>query len=170
MSSGGSTKAVLAAMFANLGIAVAKFVGFVITRSTSMLAESIHSVADTGNQVLLLVGGKRAKKDATPLHQFGYGRERYFWSFVVAIILFTLGSLFAIYEGVEKVLHPHELESPGVAVGILVLAILLESWSFRTAIHESRPHRRGASWARFIRRSRIPELPCLLYTSDAADE
>src|SRR5262249_50677263 len=112
MSSGGSTPAGLAAMVANLGIPLPKFVAFLITPSTSLLAESIHSVADTGNQILLLLGGRRARKTATPLHQFGFGRERYFWAFVVAIILFTLGALFAIYEGIEKVMHPHELESP----------------------------------------------------------
>ena len=138
MSSGGSNRAVVAALLANLGIAVAKFVGFVFTGSSSMLAESIHSVADTGNQVLLLVGAKRARREATELHPFGYGRERYFWAFVVAIVLFTLGSAFAVFEGIEKLLHPHELESPGWAIGILLVALVLEGLSFRTAVHEAR--------------------------------
>ena len=109
---GHGNRAIFAAFFANLGIAIAKFVGYVITGSASMLAESIHSVADTGNQALLLLGGRRASKEATPLHPFGFGRERYFWSFVVALVLFTLGSAFAIYEGVHKLQHPEPLESP----------------------------------------------------------
>jgi cation diffusion facilitator family transporter len=125
--SGHGTKAVLAALLANAGIALAKFGGFLITGSASMLAESVHSAADTGNQGLLLLGGKRARRAATPQHPFGYGRERYFWSFVVAVMLFSVGGMFATYEGIEKIRHPHELESPGIAIGILLLAILLES-------------------------------------------
>jgi len=109
----GGTKAIIAAMLANAGIAVAKFVAYLVTSSASMLAESIHSVADTSNQGLLLLGGRRARKVADDQHQFGYGRERYFWSFVVAMVLFSLGGLFSIYEGVSKILHPHELESVG---------------------------------------------------------
>jgi cation diffusion facilitator family transporter len=127
-----------------------------------MLAEAIHSVADTSNQVLLLLGGKRAKKKATPLHQFGYGRERYFWSFVVSIILFTAGALFAIYEGVHKVQHPEPISSAGWAIGVLSVAIILETISFRTAIVEASPLRRGASWPEYIRRSKVPELPVVL--------
>ncbi len=121
MSTEGGTKAVVAALLANVGIAIAKFVGFLVTRSSSMLAESIHSVADSANQVLLLVGGRRSRRDADEAHQFGYGRERYFWAFVVAIVLFLLGGMFAIFEGVEKLLHPHEIESPGWAIGILLV-------------------------------------------------
>lgn len=163
MSAGGeSNRAVIAALLANLGIAIAKVVGFVFTRSAALLAEAVHSFADTGNQVLLLVGAHRAKREATPLHPFGFGRERYFWAFVVAIVLFTLGAAFAIYEGIEKVLHPHELESPQWAVGILVVAILLESLSFRTAIRESNKLRRQASWPSFIRNAKVPELPVVL--------
>ena len=149
-------------MFANLGIAIAKFLGFLVTRSSSLLAESIHSVADTGNQVLLLVGGRRAKRRPTRLHQFGFGRERFFWAFVVAIILFSLGAMFAVYEGVEKVLHPHPIESAPWAIGILLVSILLEANSFRTAIGESRPLKGDASWWSFIRRSRNPELPVVV--------
>jgi cation diffusion facilitator family transporter len=168
MSSGGSNRAIVAALLANLGIAIAKFAGFVFTGSSSMLAESIHSVADTGNQVLLLVGAKRARREATTLHPFGYGRERYFWAFVVAIVLFTLGSAFAVFEGIEKLLHPHELESPGWAIGILLVAVALEGYSFRTAVHESRPLKGNGSWFRFIRRSKQPELPVVLLEDTGA--
>lgn len=162
MAAGGGTKAVLAALFANLAIAIAKFVGFAVTRSASMLDEGVHSCADTGNQALLLLGGRLSKRDPTPRHPFGYGRERYFWSFVVSIILFTLGALFAINEGIEKVRHPHELESLWVAIGILIFGIVVESLSFRTAIVESNKVRGKLSWGTFIRRSRTPELPVVL--------
>lgn len=162
MSTEGSTKAILAALAANAGIAVAKFVGFLITRSSSMLAESVHSVADTSNQALLLLGQRRARKEADQLHPFGYGRSRYFYSFVVALVLFSLGSLFALYEGYHKISHPEPLKSPLVAIVILVLAIVLESFSLRTAIVESRPLKGSGSWWRFIRTSRNPELPVVL--------
>jgi cation diffusion facilitator family transporter len=162
MAAGGGTKAILAAFFANLGIALAKVVGYVVTGSASMLAESIHSFADAGNQGLLLLGGKRAARKATPEHPFGYGRERYFWSFIVALVLFSAGGVFAIYEGEEKLRHPHELESPEWAIGILIFAILLETFSFRTAIVESRHVKGTASWPQFIRRSKHPELPVVL--------
>jgi cation diffusion facilitator family transporter len=168
VSTGGSKKAVLAALLANLGIALAKLVAFAITRSSSMLAESVHSLADTGNQVLLLFGAARAKKEATPLHPFGYGRERYFWAFMVAIILFTLGAMFAIYEGVEKILSPHELEAPAWAIGTLLVAIVLESWSFRTAMRESAELRGDSGWFQFIRRSKVPELPVVLLEDSGA--
>lgn len=158
----GGTKAILAALFANLGIAIAKFVGFALTRSSSMLAESVHSVADSANQGLLLLGGKRAKKLATPEHPFGYGRERYFWSFIVAVVLFTLGSAFAVFEGIEKIRHPHEIESLGIAVGILLFGIVLEGFSFRTAIVVARDMKGDAGWWTFIRRSRSPEVPVVL--------
>jgi cation diffusion facilitator family transporter len=160
---GHSTRAVLAALAANAGIAVAKFAAFLVTRSASMLAESVHSLADTGNQGLLLLGGRRSKRPATPQHPFGYGRERYFWSFVVALMLFSLGGMFAIYEGIEKIIHPHELESPLVAIGVLVIAIVLEGLSFRTAIRESRHVKEpGITWWGFIRRAKQPELPVVL--------
>ena len=160
---GGSRKAIIAAFFANAGISVAKFVGFAFTGSASLLAEAVHSVADTSNQGLLLLGGSRAKKAATAEHPFGYGRERYFWSFVVALVLFTLGSLFALFEGWEKMRHPHEIESMAWAVGILLFAIALETYSLRTAIHESREGARQAgSWWRFVRTSKEPELPVVL--------
>ncbi len=168
MSSEGSTKAILAALTANAGIAVAKFVGFAITGSSSMLAEAVHSVADTSNQGLLLLGQRSARKKADRLHPFGYGRSRYFYSFVVALVIFSLGSVFAIYEGVEKLLHPHELESPIVAVVILLVAIALEGYSFTTAMRESRPLKGRASWWRFIRTSRNPELPVVLLEDTGA--
>ena len=149
-------------MVANGGIAIAKFVAYVVTGSGAMLAESIHSVADTSNQALLLLGGKRAKRVADDRHQFGYGRERYFWAFVVAMVLFALGGLFSIYEAVAKLQDPHELESLGWAIGVLVIAIGLESYAFRTAIVESLKVKGNRTWWQFIRTSRSPELPVIL--------
>lgn len=168
MSSAGSTKAILAALTANAGIAIAKFVGFLITGSSSMLAESVHSVADTSNQGLLLWGQREARKEADSLHPFGYGRSRYFWSFVVALVLFSLGSLFALYEGYHKITHPEALTSPIVAVVILAVAICLEGYSFRTAMVESKPLRGSGSWWRFIHTSRNPELPVVLLEDTGA--
>ena len=162
MAASGGTKAILAALFANLGLAIAKFVAFVFTGASSMLAEAIHSVADTSNQALLLMGGRLARRDATAQHPFGYGRERYFWSFVVALVLFTVGSLYALYEGIEKIRHPHEIDYPAVAFAVLGVGIVLESFSMRTAVIESNRVRGKASWASFVRRSRNPELPVVL--------
>src|SRR4051812_21539596 len=168
MSTAGSTRAILAALLANAGIAVAKFVGFIITGSSSMLAEAVHSVADTSNQGLLLFGQREARKQADELHPFGYGRSRYFYSFVVALVLFTLGSVFALYEGYHKISHPEKLTSPVVAIAILVVAISLEGYSFRTAMVESRPLKGSAGWWRFIRTSRNPELPVVLLEDTGA--
>lgn len=170
MSAEASKKAIVAALLANAGIALAKFVGFLVTGSSSMLAEAVHSVADTSNQGLLLLGQKRAGREADKLHPFGYGRSRYFYSFVVALVLFTLGSLFAIYEGIHKIQHSHDhgLESPLVAVVILVVAICLESYSFATAYRESKPLKGTTSWWRFIRNSRTPELPVVLLEDSGA--
>jgi cation diffusion facilitator family transporter len=168
MSAGGDghgTKAVLAALIANAVIAVAKFVGFLVTGSSAMLAESVHSVADSGNQGLLLLGGKRAKKAADEEHPFGYGRERYFWAFVVALVLFSLGGLFSLYEGyhkLEEAADGGELTSPGVAVAILLFAIVAEGFSFRTAIVESKKVKGEQSWWRFVRTAKSPELPVVL--------
>lgn len=165
MSAGGDghgTRAILAALFANLAIAAAKFVGFLITSSSAMLAESVHSVADSGNQALLLLGGRRAKRVADEDHPFGYGRERYFWAFVVALVLFSVGGLFSIYEGNHKLHEEGELSSPGVAIGILLFAIVAEAFSFRTAIVESRKVKGSQTWWSFIRRSKSPELPVVL--------
>jgi cation diffusion facilitator family transporter len=157
-----SKRAIVAAFLANLGIAIAKLVGFVITGSSSMLAESVHSVADTGNQGLLVLGGRQAARPATEEHPFGFGRDRYFWSFVVALVLFLVGGLFAIYEGVDKLRHPHEITSPAVALGILGVALVLESFSLRTAVKAASPLRKGHSWVEFIRRAKSPELPVVL--------
>ena len=168
MSAGGGTRAVVAALLANLGIAIIKFIAFLLTRSSSMLAESVHSLADSGNQGLLLLGGRRSRRQATAEHPFGFGRDRYVYGFLVALVLFSLGGLFAIYEGVHKITHPHEVESPLIAVGVLVVAIGLESWSFRTAIHESRKVKGDASWPQFIRRAKVPELPVVLLEDLAA--
>jgi cation diffusion facilitator family transporter len=162
MSTGGGTRAIIAALAANAGIALAKFIGFLVTGSSSMLAESVHSLADTANQGLLLLGGKRAARAATPEHPFGYGRDRFFYAFIVALLLFTLGSVFALYEGIEKLGHPEELSSPLVAVIILFVAIGLEGYSFRTAIHESRELKGSLSWWQFIRQATTPELPVVL--------
>ena len=168
MSAGGGTRAILAALAANAGIAVAKFVGFAITGSASMLAEAVHSVADTSNQGLLLLGQRTSRRAATSEHPFGFGRDRYFYSFIVALMLFSLGGAFAIYEGVHKVQHPEPLSSPLVAVGILVIAIVLEGYSFRTAMVESAKIKGKVSWWGFIRQSRSPELPVVLLEDTGA--
>nr|WP_221316782.1 cation diffusion facilitator family transporter [Saccharopolyspora gloriosae] len=152
----------MAALTANAGIAVAKFGGFLFTGSSSMLAESVHSVADTSNQGLLLLGQKTSVRKPTEEHPFGYGRDRYFYSFVVALLLFSLGSVFALYEGIHKIQHPEQLTSPLVAVVILVVAIALESYSFATAIKESRTIKGGLGWWQFIRQAKTPELPVVL--------
>jgi cation diffusion facilitator family transporter len=165
----GSKKAIVAAFFANLGIAIAKFVGFLITRSAGMLAESVHSFADTGNQGLLLLGGSRAKREATPEHPFGYGRERYFWAFAVALVLFSMGGLFALYEGIEKFRHPHEIEKVWVAITILLFALVLEGNSLRIAINEANHARGDSGWWSFIRNSKQPELPVVLLEDAGAE-
>jgi cation diffusion facilitator family transporter len=154
----GSKRAIIAAFLANLGIALSKFVAFALTRSASMLAEAIHSLADTGNQGLLMLGGARSRRPADEVHPFGYGTLRYFWAFVVALVLFSVGGLFAIFEGVEKLINPHELEDPRIAIAVLLVAVVLESFSLRTALHESRAERRGKSILQFVRRTKIPEL------------
>jgi cation diffusion facilitator family transporter len=163
-----STGAILAAFLANLGIAVTKFIGFLITGASSLLAESIHSIADSSNQGLLFHGGRAARREATPLHPFGFGRSRYFWSFMVAAVLFSVGGLFSIYEGVHKIQHPEELSSPIVAFTILGLAIVFEAFALRTAVRHARPHRGGRTWFAYLRSSRSPELPVLLLEDSAA--
>lgn len=151
------------ALGANLGIAVTKFVAYALTGSSSMLAESIHSVADSSNQALLLIGGKRARRDATEEHPFGYGRERYFYSFLVAIVLFSLGGLFALYEAWHKISHPEPITAwQWVPVVVLLIAVVLESFALRTAVQESNEVRGKANWVQFIRRSKSPELPVIL--------
>ena len=163
-----SRRAITAAFLANLGIAVAKLVAFAATGAASLLAEGIHSLADTGNQGLLFLGGAKARHAATERHQFGFGRERYFWAFVVALVLFSMGSLFAIYEGINKLLHPHELDNPAWAFAVLGVALVLEGLSLRTAIQQSNRTRGDRSWWEFIRTSKSPELPVVLLEDTAA--
>lgn len=158
----------MAALAANLGIAVVKFVAFVITGSASMLAESVHSVADTGNQVLLLIGKERAERPATEEHPFGYGRERYFYGFVVAVMLFTIGAAFSIYDGIHKVVTPEPVHDPVIALSVLGIAAVLETFSFRTGIKEANPLRGERSWVAFIRTAKAPELPVVLLEDLAA--
>ncbi|MWB98041.1 cation diffusion facilitator family transporter [Agromyces seonyuensis] len=169
MSASGGNRAIIAAFAANLGIAITKFIAWAVSGSASMLAEGIHSVADSGNQLLLLLGGRRAKKAADAEHPFGYGRERFVYAFVVSIILFSVGGVFSIYEGVEKLTHPHELTNVWVPIVVLLIAIGLESFSLRTAIHESRAVKpKGQSWVQFVRRAKAPELPVVLLEDVAA--
>ena len=158
----GSRRAIVAAFLANLGIAVSKFVVFLLTGAASMLAEAIHSLADTGNQGLLMLGGARSQRPADDVHPFGYGTLRYFWAFVVALVLFSVGGLFAVFEGIEKLLHPHKIDSPALAIGVLLVSACLESFSLRTALRESRSEREGQSIFQFVRRTKIPELAIVL--------
>jgi len=163
MSTSGGNKAIVAALTANLGIAVTKFVAFALTGSSAMLAEGVHSLADSGNQLLLLVGGKRSRREADAEHPFGYGRARYFYAFLVAIVLFTLGGLFALYEAWHKFNDPHPIEAwHWVPIVVLVAAVIMEGFSLRTAVHESNAVRGKQSWVGFIRTSRSPELPVVL--------
>jgi cation diffusion facilitator family transporter len=168
VSASHGTKAVVAAFLANSGIAVTKFIAWFFSGSASMLAEAIHSVADAGNQLLLLLGGRLAKKQATPEHPFGYGRERYVWAFIVALVLFSVGGLFSISEGIAKIQEPHELEIIWLPLVVLGIAIVLESFSFRTAIKEANQVRGKAGWWAFIRKSKSPELPVILLEDLAA--
>jgi cation diffusion facilitator family transporter len=169
VSASGGTRAIVAALAANLGIAATKFIAWLLTSSSSMLAESIHSVADSGNQALLLVGGRRARRKATPEHPFGYGRERYIYAFIVSIVLFSVGGLFALYEGYHKLSHPEPITAwHWVPLTVLVIAIGLESFSFRTAIVESNQVRGTTSWKNFVRRAKAPELPVVLLEDLAA--
>lgn len=169
MSTEGSTKAVVTALVANMGIAVTKFVAYLLTGSSSMLAESIHSVADSSNQGLLLLGGKRAQRRATREHPFGYGRERYIYAFIVSIVLFSVGGLFALYEGWHKISHPEAItEWKWVPIAVLLVAIALEGMALRTAVKESNAVRGKAGWVDFIRRSKSPELPVILLEDTGA--
>ena len=166
----GSRKAIIAAFFANMGIAISKLVGFFLTGSAGLAAESVHSFADTGNQGLLLLGAKRSAREGDEEHPFGHQRERYFWAFVVALVLFSMGGLFAIYEGISKLRHPHETDSLGIAIGILVVAIGLETYSLRTALKEvAHVKPAGQSYWQFIRTSKSPELPTVLLEDVAAE-
>ena len=169
MSVEGGTKAIVAALLANMGIAVTKFIAFVLTQSSSMLAESVHSLADSGNQLLLLIGGKKSRREATPEHPFGFGRARYVYAFIVAVVLFSVGGLFAMYEAWHKFQHPEPItEWRWVPIAVLVVAIGLEGFSFRTAIVESNHVRGSRSWVGFIRTAKAPELPVILLEDFAA--
>ncbi len=170
MSTEGGTAAIIAALVANLGIAATKAVAFLLTSSSSMLAEAIHSVADSGNQLLLLVGGRRASREATPEHPFGYGRQRYVYAFIVSIVLFSVGGLFALYEAWHKFGHPEPIEGRWwwVPLAVLVVALGLESYSLRTAVRESRPARGSRTWVEFVRTAKAPELPVVLLEDAAA--
>jgi cation diffusion facilitator family transporter len=163
-----STRAVVTALGANLAIGVAKFVAAGMTGSASMLAEGVHSVADSANQVLLLIGGRRARRPASVLHPFGYARERYVYAFIVAIVLFSLGGLYALYEGYHKVIDPHPLESPLIAVIVLLIAACLEGYALHTAVGQANRTRGGRTWLRFVRRTRSPELPVILLEDSGA--
>jgi cation diffusion facilitator family transporter len=154
----GSRRTIIAAFLANLGIALSKLVAFLLTGAASLLAEAIHSFADTGNQGLLMLGASRSRRPPDEIHPFGYGTVRYFWAFVVALVLFSVGGLFAIFEGVEKLIDPHKLEDPRIAIGVLLVAVVLESFSLRTALRESRAERAGKSILQFVRRTKVPEL------------
>ncbi len=161
-------RAVIAALAANLGIAIAKFAAFLVTGSASMLAEAVHSVADTGNEVLLLIGAGRSRRARTTEHPFGYARERYFYAFVVAVMLFTVGAVFSIYDGVHKIVSGGELQSPEVAYAVLGLSMILEGFSLRTAIHEANEVRGDRNWRQFVHLTKLPELPVVLLEDTAA--
>jgi cation diffusion facilitator family transporter len=169
VSAHGGTKAILAALSANLGIAVTKFAAFALSGSSAMLAEAVHSVADSGNQLLLLWGGREARRPADQKHPFGYGQGRYFWSFVVALVLFSLGGLFALYEAYEKLKHPEPIGSwHWVPLAVVALALVMESFSLRTAVAEIKAVKGSQGWFRFVRTSKSPELPVVLLEDTAA--
>jgi cation diffusion facilitator family transporter len=168
MAHEGSTKAIIAALLANLGIAITKFIAYVFSGSASMLAESVHSLADSGNQLLLIIGGRRARREATPEHPFGYGRSRYVYAFIVSVVLFTVGGVFSVYEGLDKLSHPHELTNAWLPILVLSVAILLESFSLATAVRESKKVKGKQSWIQFIRHAKSPELPVVLLEDVAA--
>ena len=161
-------RAVFAALGANLGIAVTKFIAFLFTGSASMLAESVHSVADTGNEVLLLVGRGRSPRPASDEHPFGFGRERYFYGFVVSVMLFTVGAAFSVYDGIHKIVNPEAIRSPQVALIVLALSAVLEGFSLRTGVGEANKVRGDRNWGTFIRRTKAPELPVVLLEDVAA--
>lgn len=168
MSTEDSTRAVVTALAANMGIAISKFTAAALTGSSAMLAEGVHSVADSTNQFLLLIGGRRARRDADQQHPFGYARERYIYAFLVSVVLFVLGGVYAVYEGVEKITHPHDLESPAIAVAVLLLSIVLEGYALMTAVRMVKDQRGKGSWLAFIRRTKTPELATILLEDSAA--
>ncbi|MEY4275822.1 MAG: hypothetical protein RIS26_285 [Actinomycetota bacterium] len=168
MSTEGSTKAIFAALGANVGIAITKFIAAAFSGSASMFAEAIHSVADCGNQILLLVGGRRAKRQATPEHPFGYGRSRYIYAFMVSIVLFSVGGMFSIVEGFNKLSEPHELEMVWLPLVVLGVSIVLESFSLSAALRAAKEERGNTSLIKFIRHAKSPELPVVMLEDIAA--
>lgn len=168
MSTEGSMRAIIAALMANIGIAITKFIAAAFSGSASMFAEGIHSVADSGNQILLIIGGKRARRAATESHPFGYGRSRYIYAFMVSIVLFAIGGMFSIIEGINKLSHPHELEMVWLPLTVLAVAIVMESFSLRTAVKESNHIRGNQNWVEFVRHAKAPELPVILLEDLAA--
>jgi cation diffusion facilitator family transporter len=168
MSTSGSGKAIVAALAANLGIATTKFIAAGFSGSASMFAEAIHSLADSGNQILLMVGGRRARREASESHPFGYGRTRYVFAFMVSIVLFSIGGLFSVVEGIAKLQHPHELEAAWLPLLVLGVSIVLESISLRTALREIKPQRGGLSLLAYIRHAKSPELPVVVLEDIAA--
>jgi len=168
VSTSGGNRAIVAAMLANLGIAVTKLIAALFSGSGAMLAEAVHSFADTINQVLLLIGGRRSRKEADEEHPFGYGRARFLYGFLVAIILFSVGGAYSIYEGVHKLQNPEPLEVPWLPIAVILVSMVLEGFSFRTARQESLPFKGSGSWVSFIRRAKAPELPIVLLEDTAA--
>ena len=168
MSASGSNKAILAALAANIGIAATKFVAAAVSGSASMFAEAIHSVADSGNQILLIVGGKRSRREATQDHPFGFGRSRYIYAFLVSIVLFSIGGLFSIVEGINKLSEPHELEQAWLPLTVLGVSIVLESFSLRTALSEVKKDRGNKTLVQYIRHAKAPELPVVVLEDIAA--
>lgn len=168
MSTSSGTKAIVAALVANIGIAATKFVAAAISGSASMFAEAIHSVADSGNQVLLIIGGRKSRKEASQSHPFGYGRQRYIYAFMVSIVLFSIGGLFSVYEGIQKLGHPHELEQAWLPLTVLGVSIVLESFSLRTALREVKKDRGDKTLIHYIRHAKAPELPVVVLEDIAA--
>ena len=162
-----SAKSIYYALGANSSIAVAKFIAAIITGSGAMMAESIHSVADSGNQLLLLLGLKQAKKPPSADYPLGHGKEVYFWSFVVAIILFSMGGLFSIYEGIHKLQNPHELNAPYIAIAVLLFAIVAEGISLLACLKEVNKERHGRSLRQWFKDTRQGAL-LVVFGEDSA--
>ena len=168
MSAGGSARVVVIALCANLGIALAKLAAAVATRSGSMLAEAIHSFADCGNQGLLLLGASRARRPADAQHPLGYGREAYFWAFMVAVVLFTLGGAFSLYEGIDKLRHPHPLEHAGWALAVLGVSLALEGASLLAALRAAQAARGSHGLLAWARRTGDVDLLVVTFEDIAA--
>ena len=171
MSASGGTRAIVAALGANLAIAASKFVAFAFSGSSSMLAEGVHSLADSGNQIFLLLGMRRSTRVEDARHEFGYAAERYFWAFIVAVSLFTIGATFSMYEGVHKVLHPGgERGSPLIAYIVLGVSIALELFSLHAALTEFRSIKAGRSLRQTIDEARdnLQRLAAVVFDEERA--